>query len=251
MADLTLEASTLGWALRQNSTCLAHEEDCGETVAPYRVCCPDGSYCPRAYNIACCPSSLNCTEALQARPACANITWDLYYNGGYFCCEHGTRGYATSFDSNGCGDAGYELADSETILSIISPGTATPPLTPITLRPETEPSPTPTPTQYTTPEPESESSSGADSGAIAGGVLGGVAGLAIIIAVIWFLLRTRRRKRQVPELVTTVREITQKEYPADFRLESPSADLAGTAYRNTELGGVYQSVAELPGHGGR
>ncbi|KAL3483534.1 hypothetical protein BJX62DRAFT_244786 [Aspergillus germanicus] len=99
MADLTPEATTLGWALRQNGTCLAHEEVCCETVAPYRVCCPGASYCPRAYNIACCPSSLNCTEALQAHPVCANSTWDLYYNGGYFCCEHGTRGYASSLVS--------------------------------------------------------------------------------------------------------------------------------------------------------
>ncbi|KAL4968814.1 uncharacterized protein BDV14DRAFT_166791 [Aspergillus stella-maris] len=120
------EVSTLGWALRHNGTCLKQEEDCGATANPYRGCCPSGSYCPRAYNIACCPSSLNCTEALQAKPACANRTWDLYYNGGYFCCEQGTKGYATSFDSNGCGEPGYELADSETPLSIISSGVTRP-----------------------------------------------------------------------------------------------------------------------------
>ncbi|KAJ0420843.1 hypothetical protein BJY00DRAFT_312769 [Aspergillus carlsbadensis] len=217
---LLSDATTLGWALRQYGSCLAHEEDCGETANPYRACCPGGSYCPRAYNIACCPSSLNCTDALQARPACANATWDLYYNGGYFCCERGTRGYATSFESNGCGEPEYELADSETLLSMIVAGTKT----------------------YS-------SSSSTNSGAIAGGVLGGVAGLAIIVAVIWFIVRMRRRNHQEFEMTTPIREITKKEYPPTLRLQSPATD--GGAYRTEVVGGVYQGVAELPGHDGR
>ncbi|KAL4864754.1 WD40-repeat-containing domain protein [Aspergillus spectabilis] len=97
------DASTFGWALRQNGSCLDTEEDCGVTVEPYRVCCPGGSYCPNALNVACCPSESNCTEALEARPHCANSTWDLYINGGYFCCEQGTTGYAKDGGSDGCG----------------------------------------------------------------------------------------------------------------------------------------------------
>ena len=119
----TSDASPFGWALRVNGSCLDVEEDCGMTIEPYRVCCPGGSYCPHAYNVACCPSGSNCTEALEAKPHCANETWDLYINGGYFCCEHGTIGYATDTDSNGCGDADYELQVGESALPIIQTGT--------------------------------------------------------------------------------------------------------------------------------
>ncbi|OJJ04443.1 hypothetical protein ASPVEDRAFT_136159 [Aspergillus versicolor CBS 583.65] len=82
-----MSATNFGWALRKNGSCLASEVDCGETVAPYRVCCPNGSFCPHANNVACCPSKSYCTDALNGQPRCANSTWDLFINGGYFCCE--------------------------------------------------------------------------------------------------------------------------------------------------------------------
>ncbi|KAL3473529.1 hypothetical protein BJX99DRAFT_261317 [Aspergillus californicus] len=208
MSESDSDATTLGWALRHNGSCLQQEEYCGATRNPYRACCPGGSYCPRAYNVACCPSSLNCTEALQARPVCANQTWDLYYNGGYFCCEQGTRGYATSFNSNGCGEQGYELVDSETLLSIIVTGTTS--------------TPTPAPTGF--PQLETESSK-INVGAITGGVVGGVAGAALIVAMIWFLFfRTRRRKQQ-PEGVITHPEDPKKEYPAHYTAQSADSQL--------------------------
>ncbi|KAL2857741.1 hypothetical protein BJY01DRAFT_242163 [Aspergillus pseudoustus] len=242
MTNSMSDASTLGWALRQNGSCLAHEEDCGETVDPYRVCCPGGSYCPRAYNIVCCPSSLNCTEALQARPVCANQTWDLYYNGGYFCCEHGTKGYATSVDSNGCGEPEYELADSEMALSVIALGTKT-------SRSQTASTPTPTSTstesETETELPESETGS-SSPGTIAGAVIGGVAGVALIVAVIWLLFRVRRQRQQLERMAIPAPEIPQKEYPADLQVESIAAS---NGHRPIELsGGNHQGAAELPGN---
>lgn len=115
-----MSATNFGWALRKNGSCLASEIDCGETVAPYRVCCPNGSFCPQAKNVACCPSKEYCTDALNGQPHCANSTWDLYINGGYFCCEQGTIAYAKDGGSNGCGKPGYKLQVGETPLSLIS-----------------------------------------------------------------------------------------------------------------------------------
>ncbi|KAB8235264.1 hypothetical protein BDV23DRAFT_159729 [Aspergillus alliaceus] len=114
------EASSFGWALRKNGSCLEQEVDCGPTVPPFRNCCPKGSYCPHANNVACCPSKEFCDDALNAKPHCANSTWDLYINGGYFCCLQGTTGFAKDGGSNGCGAPDYHLKSTETSLAIIA-----------------------------------------------------------------------------------------------------------------------------------
>lgn len=47
-----MAASPSGFALRLNgSSCLSQEVDCGGTVYPYRVCCPEGAFCPSQYNV--------------------------------------------------------------------------------------------------------------------------------------------------------------------------------------------------------
>lgn len=47
-----MAASPSGFALRLNgSSCLNQEVDCGGTVYPYRVCCPEGAFCPSQYNV--------------------------------------------------------------------------------------------------------------------------------------------------------------------------------------------------------
>jgi hypothetical protein len=55
-------------------------------------------------------------------PKCANETWDLYDNNGYFCCLQDTTGYSTPEDSDGCASPGYPFAEDETLLSKISAG---------------------------------------------------------------------------------------------------------------------------------
>ncbi|KAL5337934.1 hypothetical protein BJX70DRAFT_399202 [Aspergillus crustosus] len=259
MSGQPSEASTLGWALRQNGSCLTQEEDCGPTVEPYRVCCPAGSYCPRAYNIVCCPSSLNCTDALQARPVCANSTWDLYYNGGYFCCEHGTKGYATSVESNGCGEPEYELADSETQLSIISAGTvSTSTRTLESTTPTSQSSSstststwtsisTPASTQTGSSQSDAEAS-GPNVGAVAGGVMGGVAGAALIVALVWLLFRMRRQKQRSEGMIPATVEL-EEENPGQYSSHTGNLGVVSTITdRNqpAELDGDYSPAAELP-----
>lgn len=113
-----------GFAIRRNGSCLAGlEVDCGQTRAPYHACCPTGFACPHQYNVACCPPGNNCTDALLAAPSpvCANGTWDLFDNGGYFCCEHGLPGYNRD-DSNGCAKPGVPLESGVQMLSTVSVG---------------------------------------------------------------------------------------------------------------------------------
>ncbi|KAL4922370.1 hypothetical protein BDW62DRAFT_52212 [Aspergillus aurantiobrunneus] len=239
------EASTFGWALRVNGSCLDIEEDCGPTLEPYEVCCPGGSYCPHAYNVACCPSESNCTEALQAQPHCANSTWDLYINGGYFCCEHGTTGYATSSGSNGCGSPDYELGPDETKLPIVSTA-------PAALTSTSTSTPSPTSSAPATTSTQSSQSSGgsssSDAGPIAGGVIGGVAGAALIVALVWFLFRMRRRQQQQQP-----QPVGMAPMPEHFGKVAypPPPPVEMEAHRFAELGGDAGMVTELPGHYGR
>ncbi|KAK3318740.1 hypothetical protein B0H66DRAFT_558107 [Apodospora peruviana] len=88
-----MAASPSGFALRMNDTCQGKEVDCGNTVSPYRVCCPEASFCPSQYSVDSCPTASSCTESLVAEPRCANGTWNLNDNKGYFCCLQGMVGY--------------------------------------------------------------------------------------------------------------------------------------------------------------
>jgi hypothetical protein len=133
-----MSVSPSGFALRMNGSCQTSEVDCGATVAPYRACCPSGSFCPSQYNVdasqtlslqdmdadsaQCCPTSANCTNTLLQNPQCANQTWGLYDNGGYFCCQKGVAGYAATTDSDGCASPGYIFRSGEILLEIVSTG---------------------------------------------------------------------------------------------------------------------------------
>ncbi|KAL4923873.1 uncharacterized protein BDV17DRAFT_285104 [Aspergillus undulatus] len=214
------DASTFGWALRVNGSCLEQEEDCGPTLDPYRVCCPGGSFCPNAYN---------------------------YINGGYFCCEHGTTGYAKEGGSNGCGSPGYVLGEGETKLEIISTGTVST-STPTSTPTNSTSTPTSTTTQTSS---ESNHSSGSDAGAIAGGVIGGAAGAALIIALIWFLMRMRRQRQAPPHFPTQGMASIPESYCSKELPAQGNSLVEMDGHRPQELGGDYRVVAELPGYYGR
>jgi hypothetical protein len=141
-ASVMSAAASSGFALRNNGSCLATEVDCGVTVVPYHACCPAQSFCPSQYNVdvgsncwtfqrlgvkanlalQCCPTSTNCTSTLLKDPQCANETWDLYDNGGYFCCEKGFTGYAAVDGSDGCAEPGYAFKSGQARLPLVSAG---------------------------------------------------------------------------------------------------------------------------------
>ncbi|KNG88406.1 hypothetical protein ANOM_004316 [Aspergillus nomiae NRRL 13137] len=192
---------TSGFAVRKNGSCLRTETDCGETVGGFRGCCPGGTFCPIAYNIDCCPSGENCTESLVKEPRCANATWDLYDNGGYFCCPHDTIGFALAGQTDGCAGTGYSFGERDTRLEVISSGTVLPfPSTATTSETSTSTatSATTTSAAATQTSSSSSSSSGVDKGAVAGGVIGGVAGVALIAAFVWLFMRRRSRPQPAP-----------------------------------------------------
>ncbi|KAH8820619.1 hypothetical protein F5884DRAFT_56767 [Xylogone sp. PMI_703] len=204
--------SDTGFAIRRNGSCLNSEVDCGVTVAPFRACCPHGAYCPHQYNVACCPSPKNCTTNLVQNPHCANRTWTLYDNDGFFCCEPGTIGYAASLTgSDGCANPGKPPKGAE-LLPVISagemPGTSTSKSKTMTKTAPSTKSTTPTSTPSIAPQP---SGSHSNAGAIAGGVVGGVAGIALIFAAIWFFYRKRSKTQKASPAEVDTGKVIEKD----------------------------------------
>lgn len=111
-----------GWAIRRNGSC--HEKDCGPTEAPYHACCPFGTECSNPYNQNCCPAGTNCTVALVESPRCANESWSMYDNYGFFCCEEGQVGYGRG-NTDGCSKSGASLPEDASPISLVNQGIST------------------------------------------------------------------------------------------------------------------------------
>ncbi|KAH7382215.1 hypothetical protein BKA66DRAFT_570511 [Pyrenochaeta sp. MPI-SDFR-AT-0127] len=220
-----------GFAIRRNGTCLAGlEVDCGATRAPFRGCCPTGYACPSQYNIACCTPGRNCTEPLLAapQPKCANATWDLFDNGGFFCCEHSLPGYNRS-NTNGCAAPGARLAAGDQILSTVRVGVEATTSASLSASSTALASSTSNagpasvsasliPSHSSVP---SDSGSSTPVGAIAGGVVGGVALIALLALLTWFFLRRKKQKAEEnPYLLNQRHEVDAT--PTKYRMDGTS-----------------------------
>jgi hypothetical protein len=125
---MSTNTSVAGFAIRRNGSCIASlsETDCGGTVDEFRACCPHPAFCPSSrspsrYSVYCCDQAVNCTVAIiQEGPFCANESWTLFNNNGYFCCDAGRPGYKnTKKNSYGCANPGYQTETWETWLTPI------------------------------------------------------------------------------------------------------------------------------------
>ncbi|KAI0896576.1 hypothetical protein F4806DRAFT_431889 [Annulohypoxylon nitens] len=172
-----------GWAIRRNGSCLLWQEvDCGEKKAPYRACCPSSTVCPNQYNTACCQAGTNCTDTIVETPRCANSSWIMYDNAGFFCCDPGYVGYKLDL-TDGCSRSGEGIPDGAYPLAQINQ---------VTLSPTTPSESTSTPT---TPPTASQSNNATPVGGIVGGVVGGVALIAIILIGIFFCRKMNRTSK--------------------------------------------------------
>ncbi|KAL1854354.1 hypothetical protein VTK73DRAFT_8797 [Phialemonium thermophilum] len=173
----------------------------------------------------CCPNRNNGSAVLLPSPRCADESWDMYDNGGFFCCAEGRLGYAASDGvSDGCAAQESQLGAGDKYLPTVSQVRGPCPAAlcsrcflsrgpkrwshrgaqltkgdvpiPRTAEASTSsPSPTSSPpvtATETAPAARSpQSSSHAEP--IAGGVVGGVVGVAAIVVAVWFVWRRRRR----------------------------------------------------------
>ncbi|KAK0704353.1 hypothetical protein B0H67DRAFT_348209 [Lasiosphaeris hirsuta] len=237
-----MAASPSGFALRLNgSSCLGQEVDCGTTVAPYRVCCPAGSFCPSQYNINCCPSADNCTALLIENPRCANGTWDLYDNGGFFCCLKGLFGYAARVtDSNGCGSEGYILKSGEVRLPLIKAGQATSPAS--STASATSSSLISSPPSSTPPSSAVDPAQSMSTGAKIGIGVGVGSGALALLLVAWIVYRHGKKNSETGKAPDTVHPMvsdTGSKHP-QYRQELEGKQIAA------ELDHRYP--VELDGH---
>ncbi|KAJ0421363.1 hypothetical protein BJY00DRAFT_282591 [Aspergillus carlsbadensis] len=199
-----------GYAVRRNETCneSLNEIDCANPWADWHNCCPEDTVCGDGG--LCCPTDSGCAAPIERNPHCANNgTWDLYWLDGYFCCDSDTNGYSISglvfngSETTGVGCVkGYPSGDYTEVLVPVSYGNETDTdasSSSATSTPTTSTSQTDSPAATATDLPTSDSSdsSSTNTGAIAGGVVGGVAGAALILALIWFLMRRRRKAAAV------------------------------------------------------
>ena len=105
---------TTSYALRQNGSCSNDLVDCGATAASFHACCPQGTICPHSTrDISCCPAGEDYTQPVATLPQCADPSWKLFDDYGYFCCAPDRQGFVKPKDYKGCADPGYSLLKDE------------------------------------------------------------------------------------------------------------------------------------------
>ncbi|KAL4811347.1 hypothetical protein BDV18DRAFT_8314 [Aspergillus unguis] len=191
-----------GFGLRRNGTCTEKEKQCSHPWGDWYNCCPEGTYC--SDDNTCCPTTAGCSNYIKQDPHCANnATWDLYESDeSYFCCLSTSHGFlATGLVYNGTATTGVGCSDglpdgeTNTALIPIARGNASESASSSSAIPSPTTGAANTTSPSTTPTPSDTSSDGSSTnkGAIAGGVVGGVAGAALILALVWFLMRRRKQ----------------------------------------------------------
>lgn len=106
---------------------------------------------------------------------------------------------------------------------------------------------TPTSSSESGTDSASSDSPSSNTGAIAGGVVGGVAGVAILIGLIWLLLRRRKQNRSSEQLTSVDAPI--QEEPLYAKSSQFGGELEGSraAVVGGELDGSKDTmIAELP-----
>ncbi|KAL4750000.1 hypothetical protein BDW72DRAFT_194358 [Aspergillus terricola var. indicus] len=248
-----------GYVIRRNGSCSVTEETCDNPWDLWHNCCPEGTYCTAAGNT-CCPRTADCSPFIEQDPHCANnVTWDLYWDEEYFCCQNTAYGFIQGgLVYNGTSTSGVGCSNS------LPDGDLRTAIPPVARGNESEAAqssmssstPIPSPTDVLADSPSSEptpsdagSSSSTNSGAIAGGVVGGVAGLALILALVWYLMRRQQKAAQSSLLASASGSAPghdTKEHAGHFQ-----AELDNNTYRAELYGNHDGLLHELPVEGGR
>lgn len=169
-----------GWAVRRDQGCLHTKlgfEVGHHTWGDWWACCPPKTQWKTAgveqNNTRC---DYGDTTGDSSPVQCANSSLSLWWQAGYFCCEENLMGYTYSDDSSGCATKAEVSLGKDN-------GTMSP-----AAQQDNPPA-------ATTSAASSGSGSSTNKGAIAGGVVGGFCGALILVGIIWFLNRRRRRSR--------------------------------------------------------
>ncbi|PGH16155.1 hypothetical protein AJ79_01922 [Helicocarpus griseus UAMH5409] len=229
---MSSETPREGYAIRRDGGCLPDEDGEG-TWREWHTCCPSGTVKKDYGDNSQCYLKSDQDKSGAVFSRCADPSWSLWEEAGFFCCEPNEIGFTDEKrDVYGCATEatfktkykGYIRAKSHDQPSTSPTSTAAPP-------------PTATAPKPSTPKPTAPAESSTNVGGIVGGVVGGVCGVLIILAIVWFLLRRRRSRASNSQYV-----------PTDPKKNSP-AELYDPAPIRNELADSYYAPSVKPSVG--
>ncbi|PLB43325.1 hypothetical protein P170DRAFT_481274 [Aspergillus steynii IBT 23096] len=250
-----------GYAARRPGSDGCLDTEIGETAWDgWSLCCPGDTSINELW---CQYSDESDRETVDFPEQCANSSLALWEDGEVsWCCEEGEKGFRFYDGHKGCAtEAEFDEGEEDELLTAVqqvtqsertvtvfkssfSTSTASAPTTPTD---SISTSNTAAPTTSTSSEPSSSSAStSTNKGTIAGAVVGGAGGAFIIVGIVWFLLRLRKRhlaRTSKPE--NPVPSTSQPEIPPDPREaiqpegdSDPPAELDGNLRAELDGGSV-------------